>query len=92
VWIVRPDGSTVDWIGTSAGPVLLLPEGVLFATSDQLILRRADASELRFDLADAESISALGPHYAAIRAGDAIYALRTDQGHENLWLLPGNTP
>jgi hypothetical protein len=92
VWIVRPDGSTVDWIGTSTGPVLLLPEGVLFATSDQLILRRADASELRFDLADAESISALGPHYAAIRAGDAIYALRTDQGHENLWLLPGNTP
>jgi hypothetical protein len=88
VWIVHPDGSVVDWIANTAGPVLLLGEGVLFATTDQVILRRSDASEVRFDLPGAESIAAMGPHYAAIRAGGATYALRTESGRESLLLLP----
>jgi hypothetical protein len=96
VWIVHPDGSVIDWIATTSGPVLLLGEGVVFATADQVILRRSDASELRFDLPGAESIAAMGPHYAAIRAGDATYALRTEPGRETLLQLPlsepGSTP
>jgi hypothetical protein len=91
-WIVHPDGAVIDWIANTAGPVLLLREGLLFATPDQIVLRRPDASEVRFDLPGAESIAAMGPHYAAIRAGSATYALRTDFGRENLLLLPGNRP
>jgi hypothetical protein len=96
VWIVHPDGAIIDSIGEAAGPVLLLDEGVILATWDQVILRRrgndSDASEIRFELADAKSIIAMGPHYAAIRAGDAIYVLRTDSGRESLFELPGTTP
>jgi hypothetical protein len=95
VWIIHtdghPDGSVIDWIATTPGPVLLLGEGVVFAASDQLVLRRPDASELRFDLPGAESIAAMGPHYVAIRAEGATYALRTEPGRETLLLLPGST-
>jgi hypothetical protein len=92
VWIVRSDGSVVDWIADTAGPVLLLPQGILFATSSELVFRRPDRSEVRFELTGAESIMAMGPHFAAIHAGNAIYALRTDPGRESLFLLPGTTP
>jgi hypothetical protein len=95
VWIVRPDGSVVDSIADATGPVLLLPEGVLFAASNELVLRHMDRTEVRVGLAGADSIAAMGPHYAAIyvgRAGGAIYALRTEPGRENLFLLPGNVP
>ena len=96
VWIVRPDGAVADWIADTPGPVLLLSEGVLFATSDELVLRHSGGSEVRFDSAGTESIAAMGPHYTAIHvsndAGGAVYALRTEPGHESLFLLPGNTP
>ena len=95
IWIVHPDGSVVDWIADTTGPVLLLEEGALFAIADELVLRRRDRSEVRFDLTGAESIAAMGPHYAAIyvgRTSDAVYALRTDSGRESLFLLPGSTP
>jgi hypothetical protein len=91
VWIVHPDGSVVDWIADTSGPVLLLREGVLFATPEELVFRHPDASEVRFALSSAQSISAMGPHYDAIRAGDATYALRTESGREQLFLLPGST-
>lgn len=104
VWIIRPDGSVVDSIADATGPVLLLADGVLFATSGELVLRRRDATEVRLQLGGATSITAMGPHYAAIHvindvsndlsneAGDAVYALRTEPGRESLFLLPGNTP
>jgi hypothetical protein len=95
VWIVRPDDSVIDWIADTSGPVLLLKEGVLFASGDQLVLRHRDASEVRFELSGAETITAMGPHYAAIdvgHAGGAMYALRTESGREQLFLLPGNAP
>ena len=91
VRIVHPDGSVVDSIPDASGPVLLLPKGVVFATKDEIVLRQDD-SEVRFELAGAESITAMGPHYAAIRAGNAIYTLRIDSGREGLFLLPGNIP
>jgi hypothetical protein len=82
-----------DW--ETSGPVLLLKEGVLFATADQLVLRHRDASETRFELIGAESITAIasiGPHYAAIRTTTMTFALRLDKGHEQLFVLPGSTP
>ena len=81
-----------DWIGVTNGLVLLLKEGVLFATADELVLRHRDASETRFELTGAETITSMGPHYAAIRAGALTFALRLDPGHEQLFVLPGNLP
>lgn len=84
-----------DWAGVTEGPVLLLHEGVLFATADELVLRRRDATELRFEFNGAETITAIasmGPHYAAIRAGATTFALRLDAGQEQLFVLPGNNP
>jgi len=81
-----------DWIGVTNGLVLLLKEGVLFATADELVLRHRDASETRFELTGAETITSMGPHYAAIRAGALTFALRLDPGHEQLFVLPGNMP
>jgi hypothetical protein len=92
VWIVRPDDSVIDSIADASGSVLLLREGVLFASGDQLVLRHRDASEVRFELSGAESITAMGPRYAVIRAGGAMYALRTETGRDQLFLLPGNAP
>jgi len=81
-----------DWAGVTNGPVLLLKEGVLFATADELLLRHRDGSVLTFELTDAESITSLGPHYAAIRALDRTFVLRLEPEHEQLFLLPGSTP
>lgn len=95
-WVVHPDGAVVDWISDTPGPVLLLAESVLFATPGELVLRHPDASEVRIPLAGVESITSMGPHYAAIRvsaeAGGAIYALRIESGREALLRLPGSTP
>jgi hypothetical protein len=92
VSIVHPDGSAVDSIVDATGPVLLLAEGVLFATPNELVLRHRDASEVRFELTGAMSITAMSAHYAAIHAGDMVYALRIDPGREGLYRLPGSTP
>jgi hypothetical protein len=99
VWIVHPDGSVVDSVADATGPVRLLPDGVLFATADEIVVRHPDATQARFELAGAGSIDAMGPHYAAIHmggamggAGGAIYVVRTENGRESLFLLPGTTP
>jgi hypothetical protein len=91
VSIVHPDGSVVDSIADATGPVLLLPKGAVFAAKDEIVLRQ-DNREVRFELAGADHISAMGPGYVAISAGGAIYALRIDPGRESLYLLPGNAP
>jgi hypothetical protein len=35
-------------------------------------------------------LSALGEHYVQVRARGALYALRTELGHEQLFMLPGS--
>jgi len=92
VWIVHPDGSVADSIGGATGPVMLLPDGVLFATAGEIVLRHSDSTEVRFELKDAETIDAMGPHYAVIHADGAIYAFRTDSGQEGVFMLPGTRP
>jgi hypothetical protein len=95
VWIVHPDGSVVDSVADATGPLMLLPDGVLFATDDEIVLRHPDTTEARFELAGAVGIDAMGPHYAAIQIGGRggpVYAFRTENGRESLFLLPGTTP
>jgi hypothetical protein len=89
--IVHPDGSVADSIPEASGPVLLLSKGVVFATKDEIVLRQGD-SKVRFELSGIQSITAMGPHYAVIHAGDEVYALRTEAGREALYRLPGSEP
>jgi len=92
VVIVTPDGAILDSLPSPSGPVLLLSQQVLFTDGDSLVLKKPNASELRFDLPGAISFSPLSAHYAEIRAGSALYALRIDAGREHLFQLPGSQP
>ena len=87
-WLGPATGQT----GIDSGLVLFMPDGVVFATKRYVILRRRDGSDVRFELTGVKSIAALGPRYAAIRAGDSIYAFRLELGREALYLLLGNAP
>jgi len=91
VSIVRPDGFLVADIPGATGPVLLLADGILLVSQQKLIFRRPNARELRFDLPDVETLSALGEHYVQIRARGGLYALRTEAGSEQLYMLPGTS-
>ena len=90
VSIIHPDGSLVDSIPEASGAVLLLSDGIVVSANDEVVLRR-DGHETRFELAGVQGITAMGPHYVAIQAGDALYALRIEPGRESLFLLPGTT-
>jgi hypothetical protein len=92
VRIVRGDGAVVDSLPRAAGPVMLVKRGVIFANPDEVILRRADGTESRFDIADAESFFPLGEGYAGVRAGNSTWAIRIERGKEQAFLLPGAVP
>lgn len=91
-WIARSDGSLVEFVTGEAGPVLLLRQGVLFATADNLVLRRSDGSETRFDVAGVTSLLKLGKGYAEARTAEAAYAIKIEQGREQIFLLPESQP
>jgi hypothetical protein len=92
VWIVSADGSILDSLPLGAGAVLLIPNGVVYATSGALILRRRDGSELSFPAQGVQgaqgALFALGDGYIEARAGGVLYALRTIPGREQLFQLP----
>lgn len=93
VWIVGPGNTVLQSLPGATGPVLLLDNGgVLFASSDALILRRPNTSDLRFETGPVASLAWLGEHYVQVgvqaRTRESNYALRIDAGHERLFLLP----
>ena len=80
VLLAGADGGVLDSLPSNAGAVLLVEGAVLFATGGQTVLRRGDASEVRFDLAGVESLFALGPGWVGALAQGATYALRIATG------------
>ena len=91
-WIVDETGAIVNAIAGATGPVMLLANGILYADGDQVVLRRVDASELRFDAPGALSFSGLGLNYVQIRTRGSSFALRVDAGHERIFELPEPAP
>ncbi len=87
-WIVGPDNTILQSLRGATGPVLLFDRGVLFTTPMELILRRPDASEFRFEIGQVESLSWLGENYVQARTRGANYAVRIDPGHQRMFLLP----
>ena len=76
-------------LGTLPGaPVMLIAGGAVYAASDSLVLRRSDASELRWPLEGIQGFSAMGDGYVQIRTASGSYALRIDPGREQLFMLP----
>jgi hypothetical protein len=78
----------VDLIPEATGPVFLLRDVVVFATADELVLRRRDGTEMRFPVAGAERMFAAGDGLVEIVAADGVYALRVGRGREVLFQLP----
>jgi hypothetical protein len=69
--------------------VMLLDNGILFSSSDQVTLLRPNGQELAFPLAGAKTFMAAGDSYVEIIASGGMWILRTDPGKEQLSLLPG---
>jgi hypothetical protein len=91
VWITDSSGALLDSVAGATGAVLLLPQAVVFAASDGLVLRRQDRSELRFPLTGVVALSAMGAGFVQVVTPDQSYALRTDSGREQIFLLPAGT-
>lgn len=88
VWIVAADNSALSFLTEGGGPVLLLDGAAVYATADQLVLRRDDGSEMRYDAAGVTALFALGEGYVQATARGTIYALKTSAGREQLFVLP----
>jgi hypothetical protein len=83
-WIVKPDGSVVDSLPRSMGPVMLIPGGMVYATRDEIVIR-----EVRIPLERVTTFSQMSGGYLQVRAGGVDYALRVEKGRETLFQLPG---
>jgi hypothetical protein len=83
-WIVRQDGSVVDSLPPSAGPVMLTAGGVVYATRDEIVIRG-----LEIPLPGVTGFSRMSDGYLQVRAGGVDYALRLEKGRETLFQLPG---
>ncbi len=91
-WVVNAQGAIVDFIPGASGPVMLLANGILYVDGDDVVLRRPDATEVRFAAPGAQWFSALGANYVQIRANGFSYGLRVDAGHERIFELPEPAP
>jgi hypothetical protein len=88
VWIVRPDGAVVDALPDATGPVLLLENVAVFAATDEIVLQRADRSQLRLPLAGVRAIAPMSADWLQVSAATGEYALRITPGKEALYVLP----
>ena len=84
VWIVRSDGSVLESVGLSMGPVMLISDGVVYATREEIVIRGA-----RIRLSGVTLFSQMSCGYLQVRARGVDYALRTENGRETLFQLPG---
>ncbi len=88
VWFMGPNDELLHSIVGATGPALLLDNGVLFATRGGIVLRRDDATEVRFAIEHVESLSWLGANHVQVHSGRSNWAIRVEAGHERMFLLP----
>jgi len=90
--VVNAQNQVDESIPANAGPVMLLTDGFLYSTSDEIILRRPDASVVRFPIEGAESFLKMGEGYVQVRAGRISYVIPTTRGRERMFQLPEPAP
>jgi hypothetical protein len=92
VWIVTAAGAVLDSLPTSTQAVLLVQGatggGTVYATASKVVLRRADGSEIAFAATGVSQLFAMSDGWVEFRGKNALFALRTDSGHESLYWLP----
>jgi hypothetical protein len=88
VWIVSTSGAVLDSLPSSAQAVLLLSSATVYATASDVVLRRADGSEIQFAATGVSQLFAMSDGWVEVRGKNALFALRTDSGHEKLYWLP----
>jgi len=87
VWITALDGSILDSLPPAAA-VLLLPDAAVSATENELALRRADGAEMHFECAGFTELFAMSDGWVEARSISGLFVLRTDEGHERLYMPP----
>jgi hypothetical protein len=87
VWITASDGSVLGSL-PSAESVLLLPGAVVYSTPTELVLRRTNASEMRFPCGGVTELFAMSGGWVEARSNSGVFALRTDAGRERVYQLP----
>jgi hypothetical protein len=88
VWIVSTGGAVLDSLPSSAQAVLLLWGATVYATASDVVLRRADGSEIHFAATGVSQLFAMSDGWVEARGTNGLFALRTDSGPENLYWLP----
>jgi hypothetical protein len=88
VWVVAADGTALDSLPSETIAVLLLPNAIVYAIGDALVLRKADGSEMRFAAPGVTKVFALGDGYVEALTPTSAFALRTVAGQEKLFQLP----
>ncbi|HLH37622.1 MAG TPA: hypothetical protein VKX39_00625 [Bryobacteraceae bacterium] len=88
VLIERQDGAVLGALPRATRLVTLLDNGVLFSTAKEIILRRADSSEMSFAVFGASAFFEMSPNYVEIRAAGGLFALRITPGKEQVFQLP----
>jgi hypothetical protein len=83
VWLVSSDGTILDSLPSETSAVLLLPDSVVYSTANELVVR-----ELHFTVAGITKLVALGDGYVEAMASSDLFALRTNAGREQLFVLP----
>jgi len=91
VWIVALDGSIESALPADTVAVLLLEGATIYSLPDAVVIRRTDGSETPFSLPDVTSFSQLSENYVQVSTSNAIYALRTEGGREQISQLPDST-
>jgi hypothetical protein len=91
VWIVSRAGAVLDSLPSSAQAVLLLSAATVYTTASEVVLRRADGSEIAFAATGVSQLFAMSDGWVEVRGKNALLALRTDSGHESLYWLPQPT-
>jgi len=90
VFVLRPDGAVLDTLPSATGPVLITAHGAVFVDGE-LVLRRPDASEVRFALSGVAALRVMSTDWVQVTTTGGSYALRIESGREALFVLPATT-
>jgi hypothetical protein len=72
----------------SENTALQIALGAVYSDRSELIIRRADGSEVRFALSGVRALRTMSADWVQVITASSSYALRVERGHEALFALP----